>query len=104
MRLGDTVVSIADVVEEEVVETCCVVDEDFVDIPSSDVVVKNSIAVVDLVNVLGGDGDDTVDVVEASSAVVCARVVINGWVVVVEDIVDGSEVVTRLGHDVVSIA
>ena len=74
-----------------------------VDIPSSDVVVKNSIGVVDLVDVVGGDGDDTVDVVEASSAVVCARVVINGWVVV-EDVVDGNEVVTRLGHDVVSIA
>ena len=101
MRLGDTVVSIADVVEEEVVEICGVVDEDLVDIPSSDVVVKNSIGVVDFV--LGGDGDDTVDVVEASSAVVCARVVINDWVVV-EDVVDGSEVVTRLGHDVVSIA
>ena len=103
MRLGDTVVSIADVVKEGVVETCCVVDKDFVDIPSSDVVVKNSIGVV--VDVAGGDGDDddTVDVVEASSAVVCARVVINGWVVV-EDVVDGSEVVTRLGHDVVSIA
>ena len=101
MRLGVTVVSIADMVEEKVVKTCCVVDEDLVDIPSSDVVVKNSIGVVDFV--LGGDGDDTVDVVEASSAVVCARVVINGWVVV-EDVVDGSEVVTRLGHDVVSIA
>ena len=74
-----------------------------VDIPSSDVVVKNSIGVVDLVDVVGGDGDDTVDVVEASSAVVCARVVING-LVVVEDVVDGNEVVTRLGHDVVSIA
>ena len=103
MRLGDTVVSIADVVEEKVVETCCVVDEDLVVIPSSDVVVKNSNGVVDLVDVVWGDGDDTVDVVEASSAVVCARVVINSWVVV-EDVVDGSEVVTRLGHDVVSIA
>ena len=97
MRLGDTVVSIANVVEEEVVKTCCVVDEDLVVIPSSDVVVKNSNGVV------WGDGDDNVDVVEASSAVVCARVVINGWVVV-EDVVDGSKVVTRLGHDVVSIA
>ena len=104
MRLGDTVVSIADVVKEGVVETCCVVNENLVDIPSSDVVVKNSIGVVDLVDVVGGDGDDNVDVFEASSAVVCARVVINGWVVVVEDVVDGSEVVTRLGHDVVSIA
>ena len=103
MRLGDTVVSIADVVDEEVVEICLVVDEDLVDIPSSDVVVKNSIGVVDLVDVVGGDGDDNVDVVEASSAVVCARVVINGWVVV-EDVVDGNEVVTRLGHNVVSIA
>ena len=103
MRLGDTVVSIADLVEEEVVETCCVVDGDLVVFPSSDVVVKNSNGVVDLVDVVGGDGDDNVDVVEASSAVVCARVVINGWVVV-EDVVDGSEVVTRLGHDVVSIA
>ena len=103
MRLGDTVVSIADVVDEEVVEICLVVDEDLVDIPSSDVVVKNSNGVVDLVDVVWGDGDDTVDVVEASSAVVCARVVINGWVVV-EDVVDGSKVVTRLGHDVVSIA
>ena len=103
MRLGDTVVSIEDVVKEGVIEICCVVDEDLVDIPSSDVVVKNSIGVVDLVDVVGGDGDDTVDVVEASSAVVCARVVINGWVVV-EDVMDGSEVVTRLGHDVVSIA
>ena len=103
MRLGDTVVSIEDVVKEGVVESCCVIEDDLVDIPSSDVVVKNSIGVVDLVDVVGGDGDDTVDVVEASSAVVCARVVINGWVVV-EDVVDGSEVVTRLGHDVVSIA
>ena len=103
MRLGDTVVSIEDVVKEGVVESCCVIEDDLVDIPSSDVVVKNSIGVVDLVDVVGGDGDDTVDVVEASSAVVCARVVINGRVVV-EDVVDGSEVVTRLGHDVVSIA
>ena len=56
MRLGVTVVSIADMVEEKVVKTCCVVDEDLVDIPSSDVVVKNSIGVVDLVDVVGGDG------------------------------------------------